>query len=164
MADACTVFWASHRCAGARASIEAGEPLTILFGGIHQSLPSFAKAKVSPGDLVYPISVHAQTVFVLGRLRVAEICTYTPATIGRLHQEHVERNPHWRFLADSCMNEAILGEEGTVPRLDAAMPPEVLRRLTYRSQRGTREEDALLKSATDGAFWRSFSDRATPGP
>lgn len=152
MSDAYTVYWASHRCSGAHAAIEAGEPLTILFGGPHQSLPSFARAKVSPGDLIYPITVHRQTVYVLGRMCVREIRTYTADTVGRLHQEHLDNHPRWRFLADSCMTEAVLGHEGTVLRLDAAMPADLLRRLVYRSQRGTRtikhidEDGKLLRS------------------
>ena len=107
---------------------------------------------MSPGDLVYPITVHERTVYVLGRMRVQEIRTYTADSVGRLHQEHLDGNPRWRFLADSCMNEAVLGCEGTVPRLDAAMPADVLRRLVYRSQRGTRmikhidEDGKLLRS------------------
>ena len=160
MADAYTVFWASHRCGGARASIEAGEPLTILFGGPHQSLPSFVKAKVSAGDLVYPIAVYDQQVFVLGRMRVREVRSFTVESTGRLFQEHVDGNPHWRFLADSCMTEAVIGYEGTVLRLDAAVPAEILRRLTYRSQRGSRtirhldEHGKLLRSQSLRGIYR----------
>ncbi|GAA2706648.1 hypothetical protein [Actinoplanes palleronii] len=152
MADAYTVFWAGHRCAGARTPIAAGEPLTLLFGGPHQSLPSFARAKVAAGDLIYPIAVHARTVFVLGRMRVAEVRTFTGDTVGRLHQEHVDPYPHWRFLADSCMTEVVIGAEGTTLRLDAAMPVDVLRRLTYRSQRGSR---TVKRLDADGHLVRS---------
>ncbi|MEU4690139.1 hypothetical protein [Actinoplanes sp. NPDC023714] len=148
MADAYTVFWASHLTAAARTPIEAGVPLTVLFGGVHQSMPSFTRAKVTAGDLVYPIAVHAGTVFVLGRMRVADLST-SP-------HEHMDANPHWRFLAGTCMTEAVTGTGGTVLRLDAAMPVDTLRRLTYRSQRGTRTVKHL---GDDGRLLRPLSLR-----
>jgi hypothetical protein len=154
MPDAYTVFWAKDRCAAAQPAIDAGERLKVLYGGPHISLPSYARAKVTAGDVVYPISVQAQAVYVLGRMRVDEVRIFDPDSIGRLYREHVDRHPRWRFLTGSCMDEVVLGSEGSVLRLDAAMSPDVLRRLTYRSQRGTR---TVKQVSEDGRLIHSLS-------
>lgn len=147
MPDAFTVFWTQDRCAAAGFVVATRAPLQLLFGGPHLSLPSFARAKVAVGDLVYPIGVHRKKLYVLGRMRVAELTasTESPYRID----EYVRRFPRWSFLTGHCTNEVVVGTEGTPLRLDAAMPPELLQRLTYRSQRATRlvkhvDEDGLL--------------------
>ncbi len=154
MTDAYTVFWPQDRCAAATSVVAEGLPLQVLFGGPHLSLPSFVRAKVSAGDLVYPVGVHSQKLYVLGRMRVMEVVAFTPEDHdhGQLYR-HLDRFPQWRFLTGSCMNEVVLGENGTGLRLDAAMPPQVLRGLTYRSQRATR----TVKHVTeDGKLTRSL--------
>ncbi len=50
--DAYTVYWPRHRW---RPALSVGRPLEILFGGPHRSAPSFVRAKVGPGDVLYPI-------------------------------------------------------------------------------------------------------------
>ncbi|WP_327001984.1 hypothetical protein OHA72_43720 [Dactylosporangium sp. NBC_01737] len=141
MSDAYTVFWPQDRCLAARAAVMAGRPLEVLFGGPHLSLPSFARAKVTAGDLVYPIGVFAQRLYVLGRMRVT--------AVRDVEDGETDRFPHWRFLADGCVSETVLGEAGTLLRQDATVPAEAVRRLTYRSLRATRtlkhvDDDGLL--------------------
>ena len=48
--------------------------------------------------------------------------------------------------------EVIIGMEGTVPRADVYLPPEVLERLTFRSQRRERS----LKHVKDGELTSSI--------
>lgn len=141
MSDAYTVFWPQDRCLAARGAVMAGRPLEVLFGGPHLSLPSFARAKVTAGDLVYPIGVFAQRLYVLGRMRVT--------AVRAVEDEEPDRFPRWRFLAGGCVSETVLGEDGTLLRLDAMVPAEAVRRLTYRSLRATRtvkhvDDDGLL--------------------
>ncbi|MFI6261540.1 hypothetical protein [Micromonospora sp. NPDC051006] len=151
MTDAYTVFWARDRCRSIATAAAAHVPLQVLFGGPHLSMPSFLRAKVRPGDLVYPVGVHDQRLYVLGRMRVTEIVEWSAGADDGF-ERHLDRFPHWRFLAGRCLTEVVLGEHGTRVRLDAAMPPEALRRLTYRSLRATRtvkhvsDEGRLVRS------------------
>ncbi|MEV6373940.1 hypothetical protein [Micromonospora musae] len=137
MSDAYTAFWAKDRCKAAAPAAAAHLPLQVLFGGPHISMPSFVRAKVRPGDLVYPVGVHDQRLYVLGRIRVTEIIEWSAGTDEQF-TGHLNRFPGWRSTADSCLSEIVVGEAGTPLRFDAAMPPELLQRLTYRSLRGTR--------------------------
>jgi hypothetical protein len=71
--------------------------MAVLFGGPHTSEPSFRRATVQPGDLLYPIGVCDQVLYVLGRMRVQEI---VPVGGDRaLLQRYHARYPAWRFLA-----------------------------------------------------------------
>ncbi|MEU8296088.1 hypothetical protein AB0C04_02215 [Micromonospora sp. NPDC048909] len=70
MTDPYTVFWAKDRCRSVATAAAAHVPLQVLFGGPHLSMPSFLRAKVRPGDLVCPVGVHDQRLYVLGRMRV----------------------------------------------------------------------------------------------
>lgn len=49
---------------------QTGQPLEVLFGGPHSSMPSFGKYGVSPGDYIYPVRVHQGTMYILGCMRV----------------------------------------------------------------------------------------------
>jgi hypothetical protein len=64
------VYWPQprwRRAAGVR------QRMAVLFGGPHTSEPSFRRATVQPGDLLYPIGVCDQVLYVLGRISVSEI-------------------------------------------------------------------------------------------
>lgn len=113
-----------------------GQRLAVLFGGPHTSEPSFRRATVQPSDLLYPIGVCAQVLYVLGRMRVQQI---VPADEDRdLLQEYFARYSAWRFLAPTCTTEVVVGCEGTGVLLDRPLPGEILKRLTYRPRRGPR--------------------------
>ena len=56
MSDSYTVFWTMDRWLGALAV--GHQPLPVLFGGPHLSEPSFRRAGVKVGDLLYPVAVH----------------------------------------------------------------------------------------------------------
>ncbi len=133
MCEAYSVYWPQHRW---RRAAVVCQRLTVLFGGPHQSEPSFRRATVRPGDLVYPIGVCDQVLYVLGRMRVAEI-----VAVGEdraLLEEYLARYGAWRFLAPTCTTEVVLGSEGTGVLLDRPLPGEILRRLTYQPRRGPR--------------------------
>ncbi|MCM0679192.1 hypothetical protein NCC78_31665, partial [Micromonospora phytophila] len=134
MSDAYTVYWPRDRCRRLAAVVTTGRALEVLFGGPHLSEPSFRRAQVTAGDLVYPITVDRQVLYVLGRMRVTDIVTPGAEGIGHWF----DRFPLWRWLASFCTTEVVLGTEGIPLRLDAALPGDVLRRLTYRSRRGSR--------------------------
>jgi hypothetical protein len=128
------VYWPQERWRRAATVVQR---LTVLFGGPHTSEPSFRRATVQPGDLLYPIGVRDQVLYVLGRMRVQEIVP-VDGNDPRLLDEYFARYGVWRFLAPTCTTEIVLGAEGTGIHLDRPVPGEILKRLTYRPRRGPR--------------------------
>jgi hypothetical protein len=99
MADVYTMFWTRERCDSLRRLGWAGRPLETLFGGPHTSEPSFKRACVRPGDDVYPISVRAGILYVLGRVRVRRILAledYVEHAVD-LFAPYLEEPPAWVF-------------------------------------------------------------------
>jgi hypothetical protein len=74
---------------------------TVLFGGPHSYQPSFQRATVQPGDLIYLIGVRSQVLYVFGRMRVKEIIAVGGDPRPRLEQ-YFARYAEWRFLASTC--------------------------------------------------------------
>lgn len=135
--QAFTVYWPRDRVKRAEAEM-SGRRLEVMFGGPHQSEPSFRRAKVMPGDVVFPIYVRDRSLFVMGCMTVEEIIVFGAGQqdCARL-KEYYQRFPDWRFLAPTCTDEVVLGK-GSPISAGAEVPVEVLRRFTYRSQRAER--------------------------
>ena len=150
MADAYTVFWTNERCRHLKRSGQDSARLEVLFGGPHQSEPSFRRAGVQEGDDIYPVQVHSGTVYLLGRLRVQQLISLEHGDQVGLG-DFLRRYPTWDFLAPTCTTEVVIGQDGTPLRLDLAIPPDMLARLRFRSRRGERGlkhiEDGRLKSS-----------------
>ena len=69
--EAYTVFWTMDRWLGA---LSVGhKPFPVLFGGPHLSEPSFRRAGVKVGDLLYPVAVMNRQVYLVARMRVREM-------------------------------------------------------------------------------------------
>jgi hypothetical protein len=155
MPDSYTELWSSHRITLLKKARQEGARLEVLFGGPHSSLPSHKRYGVKAGDYIYPIRVDKGVMYILGRMRVREILTleeyiesnpqmfegiakdpeYPDLTLSRYMERHRERI----YLAPTCTEEAVVGEEGTPIKLGIAVPGDVLERLEYRSQRGVRK-------------------------
>jgi hypothetical protein len=150
VAEAYTVFWTLDRW---RAAVATGHrPLPVLFGGPHLSEPSFRRAGVEVGDLVYPVAVLHREVYLVARLRVKEMILLGHQDgLSLVDQRFPEYRP-WRFLAPTCTDEVIIGMDGTVPRGDLPVPAEMLGRITFRSQRGERR----LRHVKDGELTSSI--------
>jgi hypothetical protein len=144
VAEAYTVFWTMDRLLGA---VTAGHrPLPVLFGGPHLSEPSFRRAGVAVGDSIYPVAVSNRRVLVVARMRVREMLLLGQEDGPALIDQRFPQFRAWKVLAPTCTEEVVVGMEGTVPRADLELPPEILQRLTFRSQRGERP----LKQVKDG--------------
>jgi hypothetical protein len=136
MSDAYTVYWPQERW---RQAMTVGPSrLAVFFGGPHSSEPSFRRAAVRAGDVLYPIGVCDQALYVFGRMRVRQIDVLGPDNEDATLARYFARFPIWRFLTPTCTDEVILGEEGTSIAPDRAVPGELLKRLTYRPRRGPR--------------------------
>jgi hypothetical protein len=130
--EAYSVYWPQARW---RQAARVAEPLSLLFGGPHTSEPSFRRATVQPGDLLYPIGLCDQVLYVFGRMRVEQIIPVGGSGQPRL-EEYLSHT--WRFLAPTCTTEVVIGVDGTGIRLDRPLPGEILKRLTYHPRRGPR--------------------------
>jgi len=150
MADSYTVFWTMDRWLGALAV--GHKPLPVLFGGPHLSEPSFRRAGVNVGDLIYPVAVMNRQVYVVGRMRVREMLILGQEDGPTLIDQRFPQFKAWKVLAPTCTEEVVIGGEGTTLHDDLPLPKEMLGRLTFRSQRGERP----LRYVRDGELTRSL--------
>ena len=153
MSDAYTSFWSKERCRLMREHAQDGRTLTVLFGGEHQSEPGFRRFGVKNGDDIYPITVSAGVLYLLGRMRVRRLLSIeeyiaeNPETFAGYESAYAEAltfynwqkaHPEYGYLAPTCTSEAALGEEGTPLGLMVPVPSDVLEGLRFCSQRGER--------------------------
>lgn len=150
MSEAYSVYWAQPRW---RSMAATSQPLRVLFGGPHNSQPSFRRATVQPGDLLYPIGMRNCVLYVFGCLRVQEIVPVGGSDHPSLN-EFFARYPGSRFLAPTCTSEAVIAAEGSKIYLDRPVPGEILKRLTYHPRRGLRP---VKHVSEDGLLLRSLS-------
>jgi hypothetical protein len=150
VADSYTVFWAIDRWLSAVAV--GHRPLPVLFGGPHLSEPSFRRAGVKVGDLIYPVAATNRRMHVVARMRVREMLLLGQEDGPSLIEERFPQFRDWKFLAPTCTDEVVIGIDGTAPRGDLVMPAEMLTQLTFRSQRGERR----LKHIKDGELTSSI--------
>ncbi len=149
MSESYTVFWTMDRWLSA---LSVGhKPLPVLFGGPHLSEPSFRRAGVKVGDLLYPVAVSNRQVHLVAQMRVREMILLGQEDGPSLIDQRFPQFKPWKILAPTCTDEVIIGIEGTVPRADLDLPPEILMSLTFRSQRGERP----LKYVKNGELTRS---------
>ena len=149
MSEAYTVFWTIDRWLGA---LSVGhKPLPVMFGGPHLSEPSFRRAGVRVGDLLYPVAVSNRRVHVVARMRVREMILLGQEDGPTLIDQRFPQYKAWKILAPTCTEEVVIGMEGTPLRADVEVPADVLERLTFRSQRGER----TLRYVQDGELTRS---------
>ena len=149
MTEAYTVFWTMDRWLGALAV--GHKPLPVLFGGPHLSEPSFRRAGVKVGDLLYPVAVMNRQVYLIARMRVREMLLLGQEDGTTLIDQRFPQFKPWKILAPTCTEEVVIGSEGTTLRADLPLPPDMLMRLSFRSQRGERP----LKYVKDGELARS---------
>lgn len=142
-----------------------GQPLRVLFGGLHTSAPSFATFGVRPGDSVYPVSVRDGVMHIVGRLDVDAIMPIRRYLASRFGIPEADDYPWWDAVDDlvaakpkllpllprGCITEAAVGKGRTTIRFDRAVPGNVLGRLRLASRtgpvRGLRDLDhGRLKS------------------
>ncbi|RPF41048.1 hypothetical protein EDD96_4836 [Streptomyces sp. Ag109_G2-6] len=152
MPNSYTTLWTNHLCRELERSGYAGRRLTMLFGGPHQSLPSFRRAGVQPGDRIYPVRVLGAQLYVLGALEVSRIIPHEDAG-AVLHDDDYAKLLDWRPLKAGCVTEVVTGPPGSALSFGTTVPPDLLERLTYTSRRGER----TLKHVQEGRLIHSIS-------
>ncbi len=161
MPESFTTLWSASRCDLIAKYRLEGTRLSTLFGGPHTSEPSFFRAGVKEGDIIYPIRVKHGILYVIAGMQVKEILSVedyierNPNIFADVEQtpypsvtfdNYVRLHPEMRILAPTCTEEVVLGNESTPIRLDVTVPPELLESLRFRSQKRERG----LKHIQDG--------------
>lgn len=148
MSNAYTVLWNSDRIKIARKHDLIGRSIDFLFGGPHTTQPSFIRAGVKAGEIVYPVAVRDGALHILSQIRVRAILTvddfisehpdlYPPAERqGRRAFEildlGVQLHPWLRALNWTGSDHVLLAERSTPFSLETVLPSEMLTRMTLR--------------------------------
>ena len=153
MSESYTLLWSKIRCEQFVMSGHVGQPLTMLFGGPHQSEPRFRRFGVREGDYLYPIQVSKGVLHVLGRVRVTRLVSlpeyisqspkvFSGCDLNRrpedIFLDWLMLHPEMHCLAPTCTDEVALVQEEAGIRFDATVPPDLLERLRFCSQKGER--------------------------
>ena len=156
MSNAYTMYWTRQRCDALRRLGWAGRLLETLYGGGHLSEPSFLRAGVRSGDAVYPIAVRAGVLYLLGRTRVRRILAFEdfvkqhpPPVFSEslaFDEDYRAANLAMIALAGTCTSEAVECEDSTPLHFDLPVPPDVLARLHFCSQRRERDLSQHLRN------------------
>lgn len=163
MSSAFTVLWNSDRVKIAKRQGLVGKPIPVLFGGPHNSQPSFIRAGVKPGDIVYPIGLKAGVIYVLAQVVTAEILPIKVFEEKRAEFYDAlgypgELPPWHRAVRWTCTEEALMPAQSSLCSVTVKLTPDMVTRLTYRSQRAQRSpkgiKDGRLLSAlgVQGAY------------
>ncbi|HEY1067100.1 MAG TPA: TIGR02996 domain-containing protein, partial [Pirellulales bacterium] len=107
---------------------------------------NFWRMKIKPGDYLYPLCVQNKKAHVVARMRVVELIEGTP-------DDWIVSEAGGRPQLVAGRRGGAYGDRGTRVRLDNALPPAVLERLTFRSQRSERK----IKHVVDGELTSSIS-------
>lgn len=152
MANSYTVLWTNDLCRELIRGGFTGQRPTALFGGPHQSRPSFRRAGVAPGDRIFAVRAWQAALYPVCSMEVQRIVDYDRAG-AELADEDYPKLIHWRPLKGGCVSEVVLGPPGSPLRFDRPLPGEHLERLTFASRRGERK----LKHVEDGRLLRALS-------
>jgi hypothetical protein len=168
MSDSYTVLWSRAQVQLFQKYNPHGGHLEVMFGGPHTPEPSFRRFGVQSGDFIYPLWVYQGVVHALGRMRVKRLISleeyfdqYPELFAGcepgaypmETFENYLKVHPERRFLAPTCTEEVAIGEDGTPIRLNLTIPPDLLKRLRFRSRRGERG----LKHIENGKLTHTIS-------
>ncbi len=161
MADSFTIYWARDRAEALKSLPKTAGMSKVLFGGPHQSQPSFRRAGVKAGDLVYPISISHGRLQILGMVSVNTIvdaADVMPSQFG-LHVQN--NNEQWildsgwpeeffyKVLCVTCVDEALLALTHDGPFDALYLSEQATDKLTFQNRRSMRKpkgvEDGKIK-------------------
>jgi len=114
------IFWKKDKINQILKNGDKG-PLSVLYGGPHQSQPAFGKVGV--GDRVYPITVINGILYVLGRMTIESIMDaeeYLHDTLKIDNPDYMwdtywsnHKNEVTHKIPTTCADYAALGSDGT---------------------------------------------------
>ena len=149
------VLWSNDWCELLKKADEKS-PLSVVYGGPHQSLPSLGKVK--PGDWVYPLRVKSGKLFLIGKMKVVTIRDAEEylAEIGipRLKGElwdtisvkYIKTHPAFGHkIPRTCVDDVALGTEGTPICFNLEVPLSLVEQLQFGTVAG-KETGLPLKA------------------
>ena len=114
------VFWKKDKIKQILKNGDKG-PLSVLYGGSHQSQPAFGKVGI--GDRVYPITVIDGIHYVIGRMTIGSIVDAREHLRDTLKLDNPDYmwDTYWNkhktevthIVPTTCANNAALGSDGT---------------------------------------------------
>jgi len=152
VANSYTMLWTNDLCRELIRGGFAGQRPTMLFGGPHQSRPSFLRAGVGPGDRIFAVRAWQAALYPICSMDVRQIVAYDRAGT-ELAGEDYPGLIHWRPLKSGCITEVVLGSPGSPLRFNRSLPGDRLQHLTFTSRRAERK----LKYVQDGRLLRALS-------
>lgn len=138
------VYWSTDWC---RLLEKVGDfgPISVVFGGPHVSLPTLGKIRA--GDIIYPISIKNNKLYLIARMEVGEI-----VDAGNYLNEHgfgsdemwdssytriIQDNPSLGHrIPKTCADQAAIAKSGTRMRFDFEVPMLVLEKLSFGPTKG----------------------------
>ena len=114
------IFWKKEKINRIIGNGDKG-PLTVLYGGPHQSQPAFGR--VSAGDKVYPITVIDGKLYLIGRMTIDSIVDaegYLSSVLKIINPDHMwdiywdkHKNEVTHKIPNTCADNAAVGSNGT---------------------------------------------------
>jgi hypothetical protein len=107
MPDSYTVLWTNDSCRWLKKNGATGQPLRVLFGGSHQSAPSFTRFGVQAGDVIYPVGIRRCTLHIITRMKVGAIVSVEDYLRKDLGDTGINPNDHLWVVEDGLLKRAI---------------------------------------------------------
>ena len=161
------IFWKKDKIKQILGNGDKG-PLSVLYGGPHQSQPAFGKVGV--GDRVYPITVIDGTLYLLGRMTINTIVDaeeYLRDTLKVVNPDFMW-DTYWlkhksevtHKIPTTCADCAALGDDGTALSL-REVPREIATRICVGPKPGQetpfRSQDGKISTVGMAGYYRRLS-------
>jgi hypothetical protein len=116
------IFWAKKRIENYIKNGDKG-PLSVIFGGPHQSQPPFGKINI--GDTIFPITVVNGEMYILGRMEIEKIITEQEYIVNYLNNDINTENEMWDIycyknkktlthkIPWNCVDDVAIGKNGS---------------------------------------------------
>lgn len=117
------IFWSKDRIENYIKNGDKG-PLSVIFGGPHQSQPSLGKIKI--GDIIFPITVINGKMYILGRMEIEKIIDEKEYINENLMKNNINiEKEMWDLYCGknkktithkvpwNCVDNAAIGKNGT---------------------------------------------------
>jgi hypothetical protein len=148
MTSSYIIFWNKDRIETYSKNGDIG-PLSVIFGGPHQSQPTLGKIKI--GDIIFPITVIDGAAYILGRMEIEAIITEKEflknniiENVGNLTWDEYRIKYNDRIthkIPWNCMERAAIGKNGT-KIIKRKLPKEKIDLIKLGAKEG---QETLLK-------------------
>ena len=149
MAESYIIYWKKEKINRILSNGDKG-PLSVLYGGPHQSQPAFGKVGV--GDKIYPITVIEGKLYLIGRMTIDSIVNAEEYLLDTLRISNPDymwdtywnahKNEVTHKIPTTCADNAAVGSDGTIIGL-REVPVEIATQIQVGPKPG---QETLIKS------------------